>query len=117
MRTNRYFEIAFHTTDPVKEAMYYQKSIEADPGMYQSYFNLGCELTRQRRYAEAVPAFIRSDDIWRQDRSWNPELIPKIDAARISSALLCEIGRTQKALDYGGIALGSAPHYYYWLVV
>ena len=89
MRTNRYFEIARHTTDPVKEAIYYQKSIEADPGMYQSYFNLGWALTRQRKYAEAVPAFIRSDEVWRQDRNWNREATPQNRRARIFSALLC----------------------------
>ena len=89
MRTNRYFEIARHTTDPVKEAVYYQKSIEADPGMYQSYFNLGWALTRQRKYAEAVPAFIRSDKVWRQDQNWNPEAIPKIDAHAFLGTLLC----------------------------
>lgn len=116
MRTNRYFEIARHTTDPVKEAMYYRKSIEADPGMYQSYFNLGWALTRQRRYAEAVPAFIRSDEIWRQDRSWNPEMIPKIDAHAFLALCYVELGEPKKALDYAEIALGSAPHYYYGLL-
>ena len=116
MRTNRYFEIARHTTDPVKEAIYYQKSIEADPGMYQSYFNLGWALTRQRKYAEAVPAFIRSDEIWRQDRGWNPEATPKIDAHAFLALCYVELGELEKALDYAEIALGYAPNYYYGLL-
>ena len=116
MRTNRYFEIARHTTDPVKEAIYYQKSIEADPGMYQSYFNLGWALTRQRKYAEAVPAFIRSDEVWRQDRNWNPEATPKIDAHAFLALCYVELGEPEKALDHAKIALGSAPNYYYGLL-
>ena len=116
MRTNRYFEIARHTTDPVKEAMYYQKSIEADPGMYQSYFNLGWALTRQGKYDEAVPAFVRSDEIWRQERGWNPEGIPKTDAHAFLALCYVELGEPKKALDYAEIALGSAPHYYYGLL-
>ena len=116
MRTNRYFEIARHTTDPVKEAIYYQKSIEADPGMYQSYFNLGWALTRQRKYAEAVPAFIRSDEVWRQDRNWNREASPKIDAHAFLALCFVELGEPEKALDYAKIALGSAPNYYYGLL-
>ena len=116
MRTNRYFEIARHTTDPVKEAINYQKSIEADPGMYQSYFNLGWALTRQRKYAEAVPAFIRSDEVWRQDRNWNPAVTPKIDAHAFLALCYVELGEPEKALDYAEIALGSAPNYYYGLL-
>ena len=116
MRTNRYFEIARHTTDPVKEAINYQKSIEADPGMYQSYFNLGWALTRQQKYAEAVPAFIRSDEVWQQDRSWNPEATPKIDAHAFLALCYVELGEPEKALDYAEIALGSAPNYYYGLL-
>ena len=116
MRTNRYFEIARHTTDPVKEAINYQKSIEADPGMYQSYFNLGWALTRQRKYAEAVPAFIRSDEVWRQDRNWNREATPKIDAHAFLALCYVELGEPEKALDYAEIALGSAPNYYYGLL-
>ena len=116
MRTNRYFEIARHTTDPVKEAIYYQKSIEADPGMYQSYFNLGWALTRQRKYAEAVPAFIRSDEVWRQDRNWNREASPKIDAHAFLALCFVELGEPEKALDYAETALGSAPNYYYGLL-
>ena len=116
MRTNRYFEIARHTTDPVKEAINYRKSIEADPGMYQSYFNLGWALTRQRKYAEAVPAFIRSDEIWRQDRNWNPKAIPKVDAHAFLALCYVELGEPEKALDYAKIALGSAPNYYYGLL-
>ena len=116
MRTNRYFEIARHTTDPVKEAIYYQKSIEADPGMYQSYFNLGWALTRQRKYAEAVPAFIRSDEIWQQDRGWNPEATPKIDAHAFLALCHVELGELEKALDYAEIALSYAPNYYYGLL-
>ena len=116
MRTNRYFEIARHTTDPVKEAIYYQKSIEADPGMYQSYFNLGWALTRQRKYAEAVPAFIRSDEVWRQDRGWNPEAPPKIDAHAFLALCYVELGEPEKALDYAEIALDFAPNYYYGLL-
>ena len=116
MRTNHYFEIARHTTDPVKEATNYQKSIEADPGMYQSYFNLGWALTRQRKYAEAVPAFIRSDEVWRQDRNWNPEATPKIDAHAFLALCYVELGEPEKALDHAKIALGSAPNYYYGLL-
>ena len=116
MRTNRYFEIARHTTDPVKEAIYYQKSIEADPGMYQSYFNLGWALTRQREYAKAVPAFIRSDEVWRQDRNWNPGAIPKIDAHAFLALCFVELGAPEKALDYVEIALEAAPNYYYGLL-
>ena len=116
MRTNRYFEIARHTTDPAKEAMYYQKSIEADPGMYQSYFNLGWALTRQGKYDEAVPAFIRSDEIWRQERGWNPEMVPKTDAHAFLALCYVELGEPKKALDYAEIALGSAPNYYYGLL-
>lgn len=116
MRTNRYFEIARHTTDPVKEAVYYQKSIEADPGMYQSYFNLGWALTRQGKYAEAVPAFIRSDEVWRQERGWNPEATPKIDAQAFLALCYVELGEPEKALDFVGIALGYAPNYYYGLL-
>ena len=116
MRTNRYFEIARHTTDPVKEATYYQKSIEADPGMYQSYFNLGWALTRQRKYAEAVPAFIRSDEVWRHDRNWNPAATPKVDAHAFLAFCYVELGEPEKALDYAEIALGSAPNYYYGLL-
>ena len=116
MRTNRYFEIARHTTDPVKEATNYQKSIEADPGMYQSYFNLGWALTRQRKYAEAVPAFIRSDEVWRQNRNWNREATPKIDAHAFLALCFVELGEPEKALDYAEIALGSAPNYYYGLL-
>lgn len=116
MRTNRYFEIARHTTDPVKEAINYQKSIEADPGMYQSYFNLGWALTRQRKYAEAVPAFIRSDEVWRQDRNWNPAATPKIDAHAFLALCYVELGEPEKALDYAEITLGSAPNYYYGLL-
>ncbi len=116
MRTNRYFEIARHTTDPVKETIYYQKSIEADPGMYQSYFNLGWALTRQRKYAEAIPAFIRSDEVWRQAQSWNPEAIPKIDAHAFLALCYVELGEPEKALDFAEIALDSAPNYYYGLL-
>ncbi len=116
MRTNHYFEIARHTTDPAKEAMYYQKSIEADPGMYQSYFNLGWALTRQGKYDEAVPAFVRSDEIWRQERGWNPEGIPKTDAHAFLALCYVELGEPKKALDYAETALGSAPHYYYGLL-
>ena len=116
MRTNRYFEIARHTTDPVKEAMYYQKSIEADPGMYQSHFNLGWALTRQGKHDEAVPAFVRSDEIWRQDRGWNPEGIPKIDAQAFLALCYVELGDPEKALDSAEIALDSAPNYYYGLL-
>ncbi len=116
MRTNRYFEIARHTTDPVKEAMYYQKSIEADPGMYQSYFNLGWALTRQGKYAEAVPPFIRSDEVWQQDRNWNPEAKPKIDAHAFLALCFVELGEPEKALDYAKIALSFAPNYYYGLL-
>ena len=116
MRTNRYFEIARHTTDPVKEAIYYQKSIEADPGMYQSYFNLGWALTRQRKYAEAVPAFIRSDEVWRQNQGWNLEATPKIDAHAFLALCYVELGEPEKALDFAEIALGSAPNYYYGLL-
>ena len=116
MRTNRYFEIARHTTDPVKEAIYYQKSIEADPGMYQSYFNLGWALTRQRKYAEAVPAFIRSDKVWRQNQGWNLEATPKIDAHAFLALCYVELGEPEKALDFAEIALGSAPNYYYGLL-
>ena len=116
MRTNHYFEIARHTTDPAKEAMYYQKSIEADPGMYQSYFNLGWALTRQGKYDEAVSAFIRSDEIWRQERGWNPEGIPKTDAHAFLALCYVELGEPEKALDFAEIALGSAPNYYYGLL-
>ncbi len=116
MRTNHYFEIARHTTDPVKEAMYYQKSIEADPGMYQSYFNLGWALTRQGKHDEAVPAFVRSDEIWRQERGWNPEMIPKTDAHAFLALCYVELGEPEKALDFAEIALGSAPNYYYGLL-
>lgn len=116
MRTNRYFEIARHTTDPVKEAIYYQKSIEADPGMYQSYFNLGWALTRQGKFAEAVPAFIRSDEVWRQNQSWNPQATPKIDAHAFLARCYVELGEPEKALDAAEIALGSAPNYYYGLL-
>ena len=116
MRTNHYFEIARHTTDPVKEAIYYQKSIEADPGMYQSYFNLGWALTRQRKYDAAVPAFIRSDEVWREDQGWNPEATPKIDAHAFLALCYAELGEPEKALDFAEIALGSAPKYYYGLL-
>lgn len=112
MRTNYYFEIARHTTDPAKEAMYYQKSIEADPGMYQSHFNLGWALTRQGKYHEAIPAFVRSDEIWRQERGWNPEGIPKTDAHAFLALCYVELGEPKKALDYAETALGSAPNYY-----
>ncbi len=116
MRTNRYFEIARHTTDPVKEAIYYRKSIEADPGMYQSYFNLGWALTRQRKYDEAVPAFIRSDEVWRQAQGWNPEAAPKIDAHAFLALCYAELGEPEKALDSAEIALNIAPNYHYGLL-
>ncbi len=116
MRTNLYFEIARHSTDPVKEAINYQKSIEADPGMYQSYFNLGWALTRQGKYAEAVSAFIRSDEVWRTDRSWNSEAIPKIDAHAFLALCYVELGEPEKALNYAEIALDFAPNYYYGLL-
>ena len=77
MQTNRYFEIAKHTIDPAKEAIYYRKAIEADPGMYQSYFNLGWALDCQGEYDETVPVFLRSDEVWRHDKGWNPEGVPK----------------------------------------
>ena len=116
MRTNRYFEIARHTIDLVKEAIYYQKSIDADPGMYQSYFNLGWALARQGKYDEAIPVLLRSDEIWRQDKGWNPEGTPKIDAQAFLALCYVELGDPQKALDLTEIALSFSSNYYYGLL-
>ena len=117
MRTNRYFEIARHTTDPVKEAMYYRKSIEADPGMYQSHFNLGLGIDSAKEITlKRFLLSIRSDEIWRQDRSWNPEAIPKIDAHAFLALCYVELDKPEKALDSAEIALDSAPNYYYGLL-
>lgn len=113
MQTNRYFEIARHTTDPVKEAIYYRKAIEADPGMYQSYFNLGWALARQSEYDKAVPVFLRSDEVWRQDKGWNPEGVPKVDAHAFLALCYVEQDKPQKALDSAEVALRFSPSYYY----
>lgn len=50
MRTNQPFEIARHTRDPHKEVIYYRDAIRVDPGMFQSYFNLGLAWTHLARY-------------------------------------------------------------------
>lgn len=116
MRTNRYFEIARHTTDPKKQAVNYRKAIQADPGMYQSYFNLGWALTKQGKYREAIPAFIDSDKIWRQDEEWNPEGTPKVDAHAFLALSYVELGEAHKALDSAEVALRFSPNYYYGLL-
>ena len=113
MHTNRYFEIARHTTDPIKEASYYRKAIKADPGMYQSYFNLGWALTKSGKYQQAIPAFLRSDEVWRQDEGSNPHGTPKIDAHAFLALCYVERGEPQKALDLAEIALRMAPNDYY----
>ena len=116
MRTNHYFEVARHTTDPVKEAIYYAKAIEADPGMYQSHFNLGWALTRQEKFREAVSAFVGADGVWRENSDWNPEGTPKMDAYAFLALCYLELGEPQKALDSAQIALSLAPNYYYGLL-
>ena len=116
MRTNHYFEVARHTTDPVKQAIYYRKAIEADPGNYQSYFNLGWALTRQDKYREAIPAFLRADEVWREYRGLNPKGTPNVYAYAFLSLCYLELGEPQKALDAATIALGLSSNHYLGLL-
>jgi tetratricopeptide (TPR) repeat protein len=97
MRTNRHFEIARHTSDPVKAARHYRLAIDTDPTMYQSYFNLGWSLVRQGRYEEAIPWLERSDEVWKQDTYANPDSIDKADAHAFLARCYLELGKLEEA--------------------
>lgn len=71
MRTNRNFEVARHTSDPLREEEYYRRAIEAHPGMFQPYFNLGLALVHQGRHRDAIPWFLRSDSVFADDTGPN----------------------------------------------
>ena len=107
MRTNRNFEIARHTNDPRKEEKYYRLAIETDPGMYQSYFNLGLALVRQDRFAEAIPWFEKSDKVWKRDSDWNPIGIDKADAHAFLARCHLEMGNLRQAESHADLALAA----------
>ena len=113
MRTNRNFEIARHTNDPRKEAEYYRKAIDTDPGMYQPYFNLGLALVHLGRYREAIPWLERSDSVWREDRQSNPDGRAKTDAHAFLTLCYVELGDLQKAEQHAAVA-ATTGEYLYW---
>lgn len=113
MRTNKYFEIARHTSDPEKEAKYYRLAIETDPGMYQPYFNLGLALIKLERYEEAIPWLEESERVWKEDGDMNPDRIDKGDAHAFLALCHLELGDLEKAHDHAQRAL-AVDDGYYW---
>ncbi len=107
MRTNRPFEIARHTEDPVKQEIYYRQAITVDPGMYQTPFNLGLALVHQQRYLAAIPWFEQSDQVWKSDQTANPAGIDKADAHAFLALCYLEVGNIEKARSHAGIAMAA----------
>jgi tetratricopeptide (TPR) repeat protein len=116
MRTNRNFEIARQTLDPVKQERYYRLAVDTDPGMYQPYFNLGLALVHQGRFAEAIPWLERSDRVWKEDTDVNPRGIDKSDAHAFLALSRLEQGDTQAARHHAQRALEADPAYF-WAVL
>jgi tetratricopeptide (TPR) repeat protein len=114
MRTNRNFEIARHTGDPVKEEKYYRLAIKTDPSMYQSYFNLGYALVKQGRFGEAIPWLERSDVAWKDVKDANPERFDKADAHAFLARCHLELRNIERASEHGQRAL-DADSTYFWV--
>lgn len=107
MRTNLNFEIARHTSDPLKEEKYYQLACLTDPTMYQAYFNLGLALVHQGRYREAVAWLEQSDAVWRRDTAMNASGEPKVDAQAFLALCHLELGDLEKAHHHAKLASAS----------
>lgn len=107
MHTNRNFEIARHTSDPVKEERYYRLAITTDPTMYQSYFNLGLALVHQGRPATALEWLARSDSVWKADSDYNPMGIDKSDAHAFMAKCYLELGDLQAAANHADKAVAT----------
>jgi tetratricopeptide (TPR) repeat protein len=116
MRTNRNFEIARHTNNPGKEAEYYRRAIDTDPGMYQSYFNLGLALAHQGKYIKAIPWFEKSDSIWKEDSLNNPEGIDKADSYAFLALSYLELGDLKRAKHHSERALRT-DNTYFWAIL
>jgi tetratricopeptide (TPR) repeat protein len=116
MRTNRNFEIARHTNNPEKEAEYYRRSIDTDPGMYQPYFNLGLALSHLGKYREAIPWLEKSDNIWKADSLNNPDGIDKADAHAFLALSYLELGEIKRAKHHSERAL-RADDSYFWAIL
>lgn len=113
MRTNRFFEIARHTDDVKKKELYFNKAIETDPGMHQAYFNVGLALTKQKRFAEAMPYFEKSNEIWKTRKDVNPDGAEKCSALAYLGLCYLEMGDFKKALAFCDHALAVDDSSYY----
>ena len=113
MRTNQHFEIARHTQDPVKQERHYRLAIEVDPAMYQSYFNLGLALVAQEQYADAIPWFVQSESVYKQDTDANPLGQDKADAHAFLALCHLELNQLERAQEHAEISLHTDPDYYW----
>jgi tetratricopeptide (TPR) repeat protein len=116
MHTNRPFEIARHTQDPLKEEKYYRQAIDLDPHMFQAYFNLGLALYHQARYAESVEWFLRADSVFRTDTEYNPLGGPKADAHAFLAAAYLEMNDPARAREHIDISRGTDSGYFWSLL-
>ena len=113
MRTNRNFEIARHTQDVRKKEMYFKKAIESDPGMHQSYFNVGLALVQQERFAEAIPYFELSNKVWQERTDINPEGKEKASAYAFLGYCATKTGDAARGLQLCEKALQLDQGYFY----
>ena len=116
MHTNRNFEIARQTNDPIKEEKYYRLAIDTNPQMYQPYFNLGLALVHQGRYLEAIPWLEESDAVWKTDADTNPLHLDKTDAHAFLALCSLELGELERARHHAQRAL-EAGEANYWALL
>ncbi len=105
MHTNRNFEIARQTNDPVKEEKYYRLAIATEPEMYQPYFNLGLALVHQGRFEDALRWLAMSDEVWKRDSYTNPRQTDKTDAHAFLALCYVELGDLDQAAEHARRAL------------
>ena len=113
MHTNRNFEIARQTNDPVKEEKYYRLAIETEPQMYQPYFNLGLALVHQGRFDDALRWLVASDEVWKRDSIANPRQTDKADAQAFLALCYVELGDLDRAVEHSRRALATGESNYW----
>ncbi len=113
MRTNHSFEIARHTSDWKKKKIYFAKATESDPGMYQAYFDVGLALVNQERFAQAIPWFKKSNEVWQTRLDLNPKRLEKASAFAYLGRCYLETGAPQQALQHCDRAIAIDESYFY----
>ncbi len=112
MRTNKYFEIARHTSDWKKKAIFFKKATEADTEMYQAYFNTGLALTHQLQFTAAIPYFEKSNHVWLRRSDVNPSGGEKSSALAYLGHCYGKTGDLQAGLQFCNRAIALDATYY-----